>query len=122
MDSRPPWSPRRRRTLLVLALGIVAFGLGAIALPAQFGVSAAFLAALCGFLLVVAAIVFAVVPGPDTLGTLLRMPPLAGAVLVVAVLLVLSTDADLRWLWTLIAVAAAAWTAFAVWDTRRHGG
>ena len=39
--------------------------------------------------------------------------------LVVAVLLLLSTDAELRWLWSLIAVAAAAWTATAVWQTRR---
>ena len=38
---------------------------------------------------------------------------------VVAVLLLLSTDAGLRWLWSLIAVAAAAWTATAVWQTRR---
>ena len=120
MDERPPWSDRRRRTLIGLGLGIVAFGLGAIALPAQFGVSSMFLAALCGLLLVSAAIVFVTVPGPGTLGTLLRMPPLAGSVLVVAVLLVLSTDADLRWLWLLTAAGAAAWTAFAVWETR-HG-
>ena len=42
--------------------------------------------------------------------------------LVVAVLLLLSTSASLRWLWSLIAVAAAGWTAFAVWETRRTGG
>ncbi len=122
MAERPPWSDRRRRTLLGLALGIVAFGLGAIALPARFGVSSAFLAALCGFLLVIAAIVFLAIPGPGTLGTLLRMPPLAGAVLVVAVLLLLSTPPELRWLWSLAAVVAAAWTAFAVWETRRGRG
>lgn len=122
MDERPPWSGRRRRTLIGLALGIVGFGLGAFALPAQFGVSSAFLAALCGFLLVSTLIVFLAVPGPDTLGTLLRMPPLAGSVLVVAVLLVLSTAADLRWLWSSIAVAAAAWTAFAVWETHQGRG
>ena len=85
--------------------------------------SAAFLAALCAFLFVVALVVFITVPGPDTLGTLLRTSPLAGAVLVVAVLLVLANPAgSLRWLWVVAAVAAAAWTAFAVWDTRRSGG
>jgi hypothetical protein len=49
------------------------------------------------------------------------MVPLAGAVLVVAVLLLLSTDAELRWLWSGIAMAAAAWTVTAVWQTRRPG-
>ena len=122
MESRPPWSRRRRRTLVGLALGIVAFGLGAIALPDEYGVTSMFLAALCGFLLVVATVVFVAVPGPDTLRTLFRTVPLAGAVLVVAVLLLLSTSADLRWLWSVIAVAAAAWTAAAVWETRRSGG
>ena len=99
----------------------MAFGLGAIALPDQYGLTSAFLAALCGFLLVTATIVFIAIPGPDTLGALLRTVPLAGAVLVVAVLLLLSTDAELRWLWSVIAVAAAAWTATAVWQTRRSG-
>ncbi|TFV86574.1 hypothetical protein [Blastococcus sp. CT_GayMR16] len=122
MDSRPRWSDRRRRTLLGLALGTVAFGLGAIALPDEYGVTSMFLAALCGFLLVVATVVFIAIPGPDTLRTLFHTVPLAGAVLVVAVLLLLSTDADLRWLWSVIAVAAAAWTATAVWETRRSGG
>jgi hypothetical protein len=122
VDDRPAWSTRRRRTLLVLALGGLAGGLGAIALPDEYGVTSAFLGALCAFLLVSAAIVFIVVPGPDTLGTLLRSVPLAGAALVVAVLLVLSTDAELRWLWLLAAAAAAAWTAFAVWEARRAGG
>ena len=122
MDSRPPWSDRRRRTLIGLALGIVAFGLGAVALPDQYGLTSMFLAALCGFLLVAATVVFVAVPGPDTLRTLLHTVPLAGAVLVVAVLLLLSTSADLRWLWSLIAVAAAVWTAVAVWETRRSGG
>ena len=122
MESRPPWSDRRRRTLLGLALGLVAFGLGAIALPDEYGVTSMFLAALCGFLLVVAVIVFIAIPGPDTLRTLFHAVPLAGAVLVVAVLLLLSTSADLRWLWSLIAVAAAGWTAAAVWETRRSGG
>jgi hypothetical protein len=122
VDDRPAWSTRRKRALLVLALGGLAFGLGGIALPDEYGVTSAFLAALCAFLLVSAVIVFVVVPGPDTLGTLLRSVPLAGAVLVVAVLLVLSTDAQLRWLWLLTAAAAAAWTAFAVWEARRAGG
>ena len=121
MEERPPWSDRRRRTLLGLALCIVAFGLGAIALPDQYSITSAALAALCAFLLVTAAVVFVVIPGPDTLRTLLATVPLAGAVLVVAVLLLLSTDAELRWLWSLIAVAAAAWTATAVWQTRRSG-
>jgi hypothetical protein len=122
VHARPRWSDRRRRTLLGLGLGIVAFGLGAVALPDEWGVKSAFLAALCAFLLVVATIVFVVIPGPDTLRTLFHTVPLAGAVLVVAVLLLLSTDADLRWLWTLTAVAAAGWTAAAVWQTRRSGG
>ena len=107
---------------MALALGIVAFGLGGIALPDEYGVTSMFLAALCGFLLVAATVVFVAVPGPDTLRTLFHTVPLAGAVLVVAVLLLLSTSADLRWLWSLVAVAAAAWTAAAVWETRRSGG
>ena len=122
-EARPPWSTRRRRLLLWLAAGAVLTGLGAVGLPGEFGVTAAFLAALCAFLFVVALVVFITVPGPDTLGTLLRTSPLAGAVLVVAVLLVLANPAgSLRWLWVVAAVAAAAWTAFAVWDTRRSGG
>ena len=122
-EPRPPWSARRRKLLLGLAVGAVLGGLGAVGLPAELGVTAGFLAALCTFLLVVAVVVFITVPGPDTLGTLLRTSPLAGAVLVVAVLLVLSNPAgSLRWLWVVAAVAAAAWTAFAVWETRRSGG
>lgn len=122
-EPRPPWSRRRRRLLLWLAVGGVLAGLGAVGLPGEFGVTAAFLGALCAFLLVVAVVVFITVPGPDTAGTLLRTSPLAGAVLVVAVLLVLANPAgSLRWLWVVAAVAAAAWTAFAVWDTRRSGG
>ena len=122
-EPRPPWSARRRRLLLWLAAAAVLTGLGAVGLPGEFGVTAAFLAALCAFLFVVALVVFITVPGPDTLGTLLRTSPLAGAVLVVAVLLVLANPAgSLRWLWVVAAVAAAAWTAFAVWDTRRSGG
>jgi hypothetical protein len=121
VEPRAPWSQRRRRTLIGLALGIVAFGLGAIALPDQYGLTSLFLAALCGFLLVVATIVFIAIPGPGTLQTLFTTVPLAGAVLVVAVLLLLSTDGELRWLWSLVSVAAAAWTAAAVWETRRSG-
>jgi Na+/H+-translocating membrane pyrophosphatase len=121
VESRPPWFDRRRRTLIGLALGIVAFGLGAVALPGEYGLTSAFLAALCAFALLLATIVFIAIPGPDTLRTLLAMGPLAGAVLVVAFLLLLSTDAELRWLWSGIAMAAAAWTATAVWQTRRRG-
>ncbi len=110
--------------LLWLAVGAVLGGLGAVGLPGEFGVTAGFAAALCVFLLVVALVVFITVPGPDTLGTLLRTPPLAGAVLVVAVLLVMAnpTGSSLRWLWVVAAVLAAGWTAFAVWETRRSGG
>ena len=120
MGSRPPWSDRRRRTLLGLAVGILAGGLGAIALPAQYGVTSGLLALLCAFLLVAAVVVFVVVPGPGTLGTLLRSVPLAGAALVVAVLLLLSTPEDLRWPWWLATGAAAAWTAGAAWQARRR--
>jgi hypothetical protein len=119
VKDRPPWSERRRRTLLGLALGIVAFGLGAVVLPDRYALTSTFLAALCALLLVVATVVFVVIPGPGTLTTLLHTVPLAGAVLVVAVLLLLSTPADLRWLWSLIVAGAAAWTATAVWQTRR---
>ena len=122
MKDRPPWSDRRKRTLAGLALAIVAFGLGAIGLPDEFGVTSGILAALCAFLLVTATVVFVAVPGPGTLGTLLETVPLAGAALVVAVLLLLSTSAELRWLWSLAAVAAAGWTAYAIWQTRRSGG
>ncbi len=123
-EYRPPWSARRRKVLVWLAGGAVLGGLGALGLPGEFGVTAGFLAALCAFLLVVALVVFITVPGPDTLGTLLRTPPLAGAVLVVAVLLVMAnpTGSSLRWLWVAAAVVAAGWTAFAVWETRRSGG
>jgi hypothetical protein len=122
MGNRPPWSDRRRRTLLALAFGIVACGLGAVALPAQYGVTSGLLALLCAFLLVAATVVFVVVPGPDTLGTLLRSVPLAGSALVVSVLLLLSTPEDLRRLWWLTAIAAGAWTAGAAWQARRSGG
>ena len=118
MSDRPPWSGRRRRTLIGLALAIVAGGLGGIALPAQYGVTAGLLAALCALLLVAAAVVFVVVPGPGTLDVLLRSVPLAGAALVVAVLLLLSTPEDLRWLWWTATGVTAGWTAAAVWRTR----
>jgi hypothetical protein len=121
-EGRPPWSRRRKRLLLWLAVGAVVTGAAALVLPAQYGLTSAFVAALCAFLLVVALVVFVAVPGPDTLQTLLRMPPLAGAVLVVAVLLLLSNAGEpLRRLWVLIALAAAGWTAFAVWENRRSG-
>lgn len=119
---RSPWSDRRRRLLLGLALGVVAGVLGMIALPAQYGVTAAILGALSAFLLVAATIVFVVVPGPGTAGTLLRSPPLAGAVLVVGVLLLLSTSAELRWLWGIAVGGGAVWTGAALWEARRNGG
>ncbi len=117
---RPPWSRRRRRLLTGLALGGVAGGLGAVVLPAEAGVSAGFLGALCAFLLVAATVVFLAIPGPDTLGTLVRTTPLAGAVCVVGVLLALSTAGEpLRWLWWTAAGTGAVWVAAAVWLTRR---
>jgi hypothetical protein len=119
VENRAPWSGRRKRTLLWLGAGAVVMGLAALALPDEYGATAAVLAALFAFLLVTALIVFIAVPGPGTLETLARSVPLAGAVLVVAVLLLLSTDAALRWLWILIALSAAGWTASAVWRTRR---
>jgi hypothetical protein len=122
MGNRPPWSDRRRRTLLALAFGIVACGLGAVALPAQYGVTSGLLALLCALLLVAATVVFVVVPGPGTLGVLLRSVPLAGSALVVSVLLLLSTPEDLLRLWWLTAIAAGAWTAGAAWQARRSGG
>ena len=121
MQPRPRWSDRRRRLLIGLGVGAAVFGLGLFVLPTRYGVTSGFLAGLCAFLLVAAVVVFLAIPGPGTLHTLLRTVPLAGAVLVVAVLLLLSTE-DLRWLWGGAAVAAAAWTAYAVWETRRSGG
>ena len=119
VQNRVPWSARRRRTLIGLGAGALVLGLAALALPDEYGATAAVLAALLGFLLVTALVVFVAVPGPDTLETLARSVPLAGAVLVVAVLLLMSTDAALRWLWILIAVVGAGWTASAVWRTRQ---
>ena len=121
-ELRPPWSPRRRRTLTGLGLATALFGLAGFALPDQYGVTSLFLAALAAFLLVVATIVFIAVPGPGTVDVLLRSLTLSGAVLVVAVLLVLSTAGEpLRWVWVLAALAAAAWVATAFHLTRRDG-
>ncbi len=117
MDERVPWSDRRRKTLLGLAAGAVLLGLGGL-LPDEYGVTSLFLAALCAFLLVVATVVFVAVPGPDTLDSLLRSTPLAGAALVVAVLLLLAAPADLRPLWWLASAASGVWTAAALWLAR----
>ncbi|MGY1747190.1 hypothetical protein [Blastococcus sp. SYSU D00695] len=118
----PPWSPRRRRTLLLLGLAVVLFGLAGVALPAQYGVASVYLAALAAFLLVVALVVFVAIPGPGTVDVLLRSLTVSGAVLVVAVLLVLSTAGEpLRWLWVLAALAAAGWLGTALWLARRDG-
>jgi hypothetical protein len=121
VENKPPWSQRRRRTLLGLGAASVLFGIGGIALPGEWGAKSLYLAALCAFLLVVAVIVFVAIPGPGTLHELAHTVPLAGAVLVVAVLLLLSTS-NLRWLWALVSVGAAVWTAVAVVETRRTGG
>ncbi len=118
MHPRPRWSDWRRRTLAGLAGGTVVLVVGALVLPDEFGVTSAFLAALCGFLLLAAVVVFVAVPGPDTLGTLLRTVPLAGAVLVVAVLLLLSAPEELRVLWWAGVAGAAAWLGFALWQGR----
>ncbi len=115
---RPRWSDRRRRTLVGLAAGAVVLGAGAFVLPAELGVTSGFLAALCAFLLVAATVVFVAVPGPDTLGTLLRTVPLAGAVLVVAVLLLLSAPAELRALWWAGVAGGAVWLGYALWEGR----
>jgi len=105
-----------------LAVAAVLTGAGALTLPDELGVTSGFVAALSAFLLVAATVVFLAIPGPDTFGALLRTVPLAGSVFVVATLLALSNAGQsLRWMWILAAVAAAGWTAFAVWDTRRSG-
>jgi hypothetical protein len=98
---------------------MVACTLGGIGLPGELGATSAILAALCAFLLAVATIVFIAVPGPGTAGTLLRSVPLAGATLVVAVLLLLATPEGLRWLWGTATVGAVVWTGAALWGTRR---
>jgi hypothetical protein len=118
----PRWSRRRRRTLQVLAAAAVLLGAGAFVLPAGAGVTSALLAGLCLLLLVAATAVFLAVPGPGTAGVLLRSPSLGGAVAVVSVLLVLSTQGTpLARLWDAVAVAAALWTLAALWRTRRPG-
>jgi hypothetical protein len=122
VDPRPPWSDRRRRTLMALAGGMLAFTLGGIGFPGEMGATSAILAALCAFLFLVATIVFIAVPGPGTFSALLRSVPLAGASLVVAVLLLMSTPEDLRWLWVTGTVATAGWTAAALWEARRTRG
>jgi hypothetical protein len=119
MQPRPRWSDRRRRTLAGLAAAAVVLGAGALLLPDEIGVTSGFLAALCAFLLVAATVVFVAVPGPDTLGTLLRAVPLAGAVLVVAVLLL---PADLRPLWWAGVVGGAGWLGYALWAGRGTEG
>jgi hypothetical protein len=121
VEQKAPWSHQRRRTLLGLGVGILVFGLGAVTLPDEYGAKSLYLSALCAFLLVAAVVVFVAVPGPGTLHTLAHTVPLAGAVFVVAVLLLLSTT-GLRWLWALVSVAAAVWTGVAVLETRRTGG
>jgi NhaP-type Na+/H+ or K+/H+ antiporter len=116
------WSSRRRRTLLWLGGATVVCGIGALLLPAQYGVTSAAVAGLCLLAFVAAVVVFSVVPGPGTAGTLVRSLPLAGSVLVVSALLVLSTAGQpLRPLWIGVALLAAGWTASAAWRTWRSG-
>ena len=117
MRTRPPWSDRRRRTLFGLGAATVVLGAASF-LPDEYGVTALFLTALSAFLLLVAAVVFVVVPGPGTFGTLLRSTALAGPALVVAVLLLLAAPAELRPLWWLVTAASATWAATALWRNR----
>ena len=117
MSARVPWSDRRRRTLIGLGAGTVVLAAASF-LPDEYGVTSLFLAALCAFLFVVATTVFVVVPGPDTLGTLLRSTSLAGPALVVAVLLLLAAPAELRPLWWAAVAASAVWAGTALWLTR----
>jgi hypothetical protein len=121
MAARVPWSDRRRRTLVGLGAGAVLLAVGGLVLPDEYGVTSAFLAALCGFLLVVATAVFVAVPGPDTFATLLRSTGVAGAVLVVAVLLLLAAPDELRPLWWVATAASAVWTGTALWLARERG-
>ena len=117
MRARVPWSDRRRKTLIGLGAGTVVLAAASF-LPDEYGVTSLFLAALCAFLFIVATVVFVVVPGPDTFGTLLRSTSLAGPALVVAVLLLLAAPAELRPLWWLATAATALWTATALWMAR----
>lgn len=111
------WSDRRRRLLGGLGAATAAFALGGL-LPDEFGVTSLFLAALSALLLVVVVVVFVAVPGPGTLGTLLRSTTPAAAALVVAVLLLLAAPDELRPLWWAVTAAAAAWTGAALWLSR----
>ena len=117
MRDRVPWSDRRRKALIGLGAAAAVLAAGSF-LPDEYGVTSLFLAALCAFLLVVATVVFVVVPGPDTFGTLLRSTTLAAPALVVAVLLLLAAPAELRPLWWLATAASAAWAATALWLAR----
>ena len=120
MPERVPWSDRRRRTLIGLGAATVVLAAASF-LPDEFGVTALFLAALCAFLLVVAAVVFVVVPGPGTFGTLLRSTSLAAPALVVSVLLLLAAPVELRPLWWAATLASAAWAGTALWLARGTG-
>jgi hypothetical protein len=118
----PPWSRRRRRTVRGLAAAVVLLGGGALVLPDGAGVTSGLLAAVAVLALIAALVVFTAVPGPGTARTLLRSPSLGGAVAVVSVLLVLSTQGTpLARMWDAVAVAAALWTGVALWRTRRPG-
>ena len=77
MRTRPPWSDRRRRTLIGLGAATVVLGAASF-LPDEYGVTALFLAALSAFLLVVAAVVFVVVPGPASAVDRSRVPRVSG--------------------------------------------
>jgi|tagenome__1003787_1003787.scaffolds.fasta_scaffold20980470_2 hypothetical protein len=120
---RARWSRRRHRLVRCLGAAAVVLGAGAFVLPGEWSVTSGLLAGLAAFLLVAALVVFFAVPGPGTVGTLLRSPSLGGAVLVVCVLLVLSTrDRPFAWVWWLGAAAAAVWTGAALWRARRPEG
>jgi hypothetical protein len=120
---RPRWSRRRHRLVRGLAAAAVVLGGSAFVLPAEWGITSGLLAGLCAFLLVAALVVFFAVPGPGTVGTLLRSPSLGGAVLVVCVLLVLSTRGrPFAWAWWVGAAGAAVWTGAALWQARRPEG
>ena len=119
---RSRWSRRRRLTVRVLAAAVVLLGCGALVLPDGAGVTSGLLAAVAVLLLLAALVVFTAVPGPGTARTLLRSPSLAGAVAVVAVLLVLSTRGQPTTpLWGAVAAVAVVWTLVALWLTRRPG-
>jgi hypothetical protein len=105
-----------------LGAAAVLLGAGALVLPDGAGVTCGLLAAVAALLLVAAVVVFTAVPGPGTAGTLLRSPSLGGAVAIVAVLLLLSTEGQpTNRLWAGVAGAGAVWTLVALWLTRRPG-